>query len=125
MKKKLTLVIALAAVVLTIAIAGGTLAWFTADDAAKNTFTVGRIEITQYEQEHDANGDLQSFTQDQDLLPIVNVSSPADDGNYVEKIVTVENTGRNNAYVRTFIAYPKALKDVLHLDTVGAGTTAR
>lgn len=111
-KKKvltLTLVIAL----LAIAVVGGSLAWFTAEDEATNVFTVGSVEIKQNE----TNADGSEFTQDQPLLPIVNSTDPAADENYIPKIVTVTNTGENPAYVRTHIAVPTALVGYLHLDT--------
>ncbi len=124
MKKK---VIVISAVVALIAlIAGGSLAWFSDTDSAKNTFTFGEIDIVQYEQEHDENGELQDFTQNQVLFPIVNTNDAgeldlsdeinADDANYIEKLVSVESVGKNEAYVRTFIAVPASIKDILVLD---------
>ena len=107
MKKKI-LVVSLAVALLAIAV-GGTLAWFMDSDEATNVFTIGSVEIVQHEE----------FTQDSQLLPIVpnSTTTPADDENFVEKVVTVENTGKNAAYVQTFVAIPKALDDagVLHV----------
>lgn len=116
MKKKI-LAVSLVIVLLAIAIVGGTLAWFTDTDEVENVFTIGSIKIQQHEQQHDENGELEDFEQKQMLLPVVNTENPAEDENYIEKIVTVENTGKNAAYVRSFIAIPKALMGYLCIDT--------
>mgnify|MGYP004643770801 CR=1 FL=1 len=50
MKKKLT-AIALVVALLAVAVIGGTLAYFTDTDSAKNTFTVGNVKIDLIEQE--------------------------------------------------------------------------
>ncbi|MBR5570971.1 MAG: SipW-dependent-type signal peptide-containing protein [Oscillospiraceae bacterium] len=114
MKKKILII---CAVVLLLGILSyGTLAYFHDTDTVTNTFTVGNVKITQTEQQHDENGQLVAFQQDQTLLPVVNVNDPSSDENYVEKIVTVSSTGNNPAYVRTHIAVPTALVDVLTLD---------
>ena len=99
-------------ILLAVAIAGGTLAWFTDTDEVKNVFTIGSVEIVQNE----TNADGSAFTQNQQLLPIVNTADPAADGNYIDKIITVSNTGKNPAYIRTYIAVPKALLGVLQID---------
>lgn len=109
MKKKI-LVISLAVALIAITV-GGTLAWFMDSDEATNVFTIGSVEIVQHE----------DFTQESQLLPIVPdanaTATPTDDENFVDKVVTVENTGKNKAYVQTFVAVPKALDDagVLHV----------
>jgi len=114
MKKKI-LAISLAVALIAIMVVGGTLAWFTDEDAANNVFTIGSIEILQHEQQHviDSNGDktpdLEDFEDNKVLLPIVNTADPAADENYQDKIVTVENVGKNEAYVQTYIAVPAAL----------------
>ena len=109
MKKKI-LALALVVAMLAIAVASGSLAWFTDNDKTTNTFTVGSVKIQQNE----------DFTQNSQLLPIVNTEHPDQDPNYVKKIVSVTNQGKNDAYIRTFIAVPKALDNKLHLDTTGA-----
>lgn len=119
--KKRIFAIALAVALIAIAV-GGTLAYFNDTDTATNVFTVGEIDITQHEHEYDENGDLQDFTQDQVLMPVVDPQAPAADPNYVQKLVSVENEGKSDAYVRTFLAVPAALQDILILDTV-TGTT--
>lgn len=109
MKKKI-LALALVVAMLAIAVVSGSLAWFTDTDEATNTFTVGSVKIEQKEE----------FKQDSQLLPIVNTKNPEKDPSYRVKKVWVENTGKNEAYVRTFIAVPKALdgKLILDLDNV-------
>ena len=113
--KKKVLVVALAISLIALAV-GGTLAWFTDNESVTNTFVIGEIDIVQHEEEYnDETGALQTFTQQQVLLPVVNTTNVAEDANYVEKLVSVENIGANDAYVRTFIAVPATLKDIVHL----------
>ena len=45
MKKKTILVAAIAVMLVAALVVGGTLAYFTDTDAAKNTFTVGNVKI--------------------------------------------------------------------------------
>lgn len=114
MKKKLTVV---SLIVLLIAIAvGGTLAWFVDDDEATNVFTIGSIEIEQIEKQREVangayTGNLIDFTQDKQLLPVIN-NDDKNDVNFQDKIVTVKNKGKNAAFVQTFVAVPKALVDI-------------
>lgn len=115
MKKKIT-VVALIVVILAIVVISGSLAWFQEEDKVSNTFIIGDIKIEQHEQEHDENNQLQDFTQNQLLYPIINPNDPQNDKYYIEKLVSVENIGTNDAYVRTFIAYPAVLEDILILD---------
>lgn len=110
-KKKL-FAIALAVCLIAI-LSFGTLAYFTDTDSVTNTFTIGSIKV----QQHEKDGAGNDFVQDQTMLPIVNTEDPSADVNYIDKVVTVENTGKNPAYIRTWIAIPTALKDYLHLDT--------
>ena len=113
MKKKIT-VIALAVALLAIAV-GGTLAWFSDTDEATNVFTVGSIDIVQ-------NEDFDETTAQ--LLPVVGTDPTDADDNYIKKTVTVENEGRNSAYVQTFVAVPAVLDNngVLELYDVNAAT---
>lgn len=110
MKKKL-FAVAFAAILVVTAIAGTSLAYLQDTDSADNVFTVGNVKIEQYEKDRNGN----DFVQNQKLLPIVN--DKKDDngyhlgGNYIDKIVTVENTGSEAAYIRTHIAFPAALDD--------------
>lgn len=117
MKKKLIaifLCVALAAV----AIVGASLAYFTDTDNATNTFTVGNVKIELIEQERDGKGGLQDFTQKKNLYPIVGSAQGEQDAqnmpvakNYVDKMVTIKNTGSEKAYIRAYFAIPSALDD--------------
>ena len=116
MKKKITalfLCVALAA----IAIVGASLAYFTDTDNETNTFAVGGVKIDLIEQERGENG-LQPFTQNKKLSPIVGSAQGEKDElgmptakNYVDKMVTVQNTGSEKAYIRAYFAIPAALDD--------------
>ena len=117
MKKKivaLCLVVCLAAV----AIIGGTLAYVTDTDKETNTFAVGNVKIDLIEQERGKDGSLQNFTQDKKLYPIVGSAQGEKDNygmptakNYVDKMVTIKNTGSEKAYIRAYFAIPSALDD--------------
>ncbi len=108
-KKVLALVLVL---VLTVATTiGATVAYLKDTDEKVNTFTVGNVKIEQYEKDRDGN----DFEDDQKLLPIVH-DSKDENGyhlgeNYIDKIVTVKNTGTEAAFIRTHIAFPAALDD--------------
>lgn len=121
MKKKiiaLCLVIALAAT----AVIGGTLAYFTDTDAKTNTFTAGGVKIELLEKQRNADSTaLEDFTDGKNLMPIVGsaqgeqeivggVKLPTAE-NYVDKIMTIKNTGDSDAYVRIFVAVPTALQN--------------
>ena len=118
MKKKIvtcSLVVAL----LVIGVIGASLAYFTDTDNATNTFTVGNVKIKLIEQERNADGTaLKDFEQDKVLNPIVGSAQGEKDKfgmptakNYVDKMVTVKNTGTNDAYIRAYFAIPSALDD--------------
>ena len=125
MKKKITalfLCVALAA----IAIVGASLAYFTDTDNETNTFAVGNVKIDLIEQERGENG-LQPFTQDKKLSPIVGSAQGEKDElgmptakNYVDKMVTVRNTGSEKAYIRAYFAIPAALDDGYETFNAGA-----
>lgn len=126
MKKKLVamcMVVCLSA----IAIVGGTMAYFTDTDEATNTFTAGGVKIDLIEKQVNEDGTaLEDFKQDQVLMPIVGSAQGEKDDfgqpvaeNYIDKIVTVENTGKSDAYVRAYFAIPSALDD--GYDTFNAG----
>ena len=126
MKKKvvtLCLVLALAA----IAIAGGTIAYFNDTDKADNVFTAGGVKVQLNEQQRDGNGGLEAFEQNQVLMPIVGSAQGDKDAlgqpvakNYIDKIVTVTNTGKSDAYVRAYFAIPSALDDGYESFNAGA-----
>lgn len=117
MKKKV-LAIALAVAMLAI-IVSGSLAYFTADDKVTNTFTIGSVLIDIWE-----NGvvtDREQVLFDETLIPIVNTADPAQDDNYIPKVVKVQNTGNNAAYIRVHIAQPVNLLGYLNLDIDATG----
>ena len=120
MRKKIV-ALSMAVLMLAVCVIGGTLAYFTDTDEATNTFSVGGVEIEQIEQERNANGGLQAFTQDQVVMPAIldkltpktpitvngyDLTIRNQAGNYVDKIVSVYNKGKSEAYVRTIIAIP-------------------
>ena len=123
MKKKiiaLCLIVALAAT----AVIGGTLAYFTDTDNATNTLTAGGVKIALVEQqrcEKDGEKTLVPFENNKNLMPIVGSAQGEQetvDGvmlptakNYVDKIMTIKNTGVSKAYVRIFVAVPTALQN--------------
>ena len=119
MKKKI-LSLAMIVCMLSIAIVGGTLAYFTDTDSAKNVMTTGKVDIVQYEK--DKNGD--DFDQNQPLMPMIDKrgeNEPVVEGgffnekmiNVVDKVITVKNEAAANAknqdvYARTIIAFETA-----------------
>lgn len=119
MKKKI-MAIGLTVAVLAIAIVGMTLAYFTDKEPAVNTFTIGNVRIGLTEQQRNADSnELEPFTQGKQLLPIVGSvqAAPKDENglpiidNYVDKLVTITNTGDNAAYIRAYFAIPSVLDD--------------
>ena len=117
MKKKITAIFLCVALLAT-AIVGASLAYFTDTDNETNTFTVGNVKIDLIEEERDGKGGKQKFTQDKKLYPIVGSAQGEKDAlgmptakNYVDKMVTIENTGSEKAYIRAYFAIPSALDD--------------
>ena len=121
MKKKLTAIFLCVALV-AIAIVGASLAYFTDTDEATNTFAVGNVKIDLIEQQKGANG-LEDFVSNKTLLP------GTSDKNAVSKIVTVKNTGENDAWVWVDLKIPAYLvsknypddesKNALHWNSYG------
>lgn len=104
MKKKLLVTLS---VILILGMAAmGIVAYLTDQtDSAKNVMTMGNVDITQTETDGEGN----DFVQDQPLYP--NTS--------IDKVVTVTNTGKSDAYVRTWFAFEAPLdKDVIRIDGV-------
>ena len=127
------------AVALTAAVSiGATLAYLTDTDEDVNVMTLGNVYIDQIEQERvdDKKGqkDLVDFEQNQPLLPAVYPSESGvpwapedewvvpgdeawrvveDNANVIDKFVTVKNTGKSDAYVRTIFAFEYD-NDLLH-----------
>lgn len=116
MKKKIV-TLSLAAALVAMAIAGASLAYLTDTKQADNTFTVGNVKIELIEQQRGENG-LEDFQSGKKLLPIVGSAQGEKDQygmptakNYVDKMITVKNTGSEAAYIRTYFAIPSALDD--------------
>lgn len=128
MKRTLALVLTIA-ICATMAL-GGTLAYLTDTEKAVNVMTVGSVEIEQYEQERGEEG-LENFTQNQTIVPAVppegdvtkevvtvngyDVQIRDNVKNYVDKIVSVKNTGIADAYVRTILAIPSTPNEANNL----------
>ena len=118
MKKKILALCLIVALAVT-AVVGGTLAYFTDKDNATNTFTAGGVDIALIEQQVNEDGtDLEAFEQNQVLMPIVGSAQGEKDDfgqpvaeNYIDKMVTIKNTGKSDAYVRAYFAIPSALDD--------------
>lgn len=140
MKKFLTILLT---VVLTAAVAiTGTVAYLTYEDSDVNVMTLGNVKIEQNEYERDENGNLVPFTQNKPAFPAVGPIEWAEEGvevngteykvftedlkNVVDKIVTVKNTGRSDAYVRTVIAIEAPdfdPNDLIHINHNSDGVT--
>lgn len=96
MKKKIVS-IALACALFAVAVAGGTLAYFTANDKAKNDFTVGNAAIDIEEPAWEAalqNGETEN------MYP----------GQTVAKDPQVLNTGNNPVFIRVKVENPTGVK---------------
>lgn len=106
MKKKIFFV-CLAVCLAALAIGGGSLAFFHDTETASNVFTVGRIDIALHEANREGTADAayQAWLSEQTLLPAAETM----EGNFVDKIITVENTGENDAYIWIEIWIPAIL----------------
>ena len=123
MKKKTILMAAIAVMLVAVLVVGGTLAYFTDTKSATNTFTMGNVKIALDEQQKGENG-LEAFEQNKTLVP-----GKSNDGNAVSKIVTVKNTGANDAWVWVELKIPAYLvskeyptnesKNALHWNSYG------
>ena len=124
MKKKTILVAAIAVMLVAALVVGGTLAYFTDTQSATNTFTMGNVQIALNEQQN-KDGKLETYVNgDKTLVP-----GKSNDGNAVSKIVTVSNTGANDAWVWVELKIPKYLvsseyptnesKNALHWNSYG------
>lgn len=140
-------VIGAAAIALTAAVSiGGTLAYLTDTDEDVNVMTLGEVAIDQIEQERvdddTAQTELRDFTQEKPLLPAVYPGDSIpwapedewvvpgdqawkvveDNSNVIDKFVTVKNTGKSDAYVRTLIAFEEP-SDMIHYVANGSNIT--
>lgn len=100
MRKKL-LVVAIIVICLSMA-AYGTVAYFTADDIATNVVTAGNVDVTLKETAIPAEGG--------EPVPFEDVIGVMP-GTEVSKIVEVENTGDNEAYIRVRVEKEIALAE--------------
>jgi len=143
MKKSTLLMVLSLVLALTVGL-GTTLAYLTDTDADVNVMTLGNVDILQNEQERDENGELQEFTPNKPLYPAVFEGSSIpwapedewvvpgdqawkvveDNENVVDKFVTVTNTGKSDAYVRTFFAFESTQDPATQGDYVHAVTNA-
>ena len=139
MKLKNLLLSGLSLVLVAALAIGGTIAYLQDDDSVVNVMTLGNVYIEQIEQERDANGNLVEFSQDKPAYPAVyDTEAWADNGvevngaeykvfsddmkNVVDKIVTVNNIGKSDAYVRTVIAIEAPdydPEDLIHINYNG------
>ena len=119
MNKRRILAIAMALCIVAILAVGASLAYFTDTAEKTNTFTVGNVSIELIEKQRNADHTaLVDFEQNKKLSPIVGSAQGEQDEfnmplakNYVDKIVTIENTGSEKAYIRAYFAIPSALDD--------------
>lgn len=122
MNKRRILAIAMSLCIVAILAVGASLAYFTDTDNATNTFTTGGVEIKLEEKQRkvvdgEKTTDLIDFGTDSKLLmPIVGSAQGEKDAigmptakNYVDKMVTIKNTGSSAAYIRAYFAIPSAL----------------
>ena len=116
--KKALLVATAYLTVIALAI-GGTLAYLQDEDSNVNVMTLGNVKIEQIEQQRGDDGKLEDFVDGKPALPAVGPIEWATEGvdvngteykvftddlkNVIDKIVTVKNTGKSPAYVRTII----------------------
>lgn len=127
MKKKL-FTMAMAIALIAVSIVGMSLAYFTDKKEATNTFTAGGVKIDLIEQQVSEDGEkLVDFQQNQTLMPIVGSAQGEKDAfgqpvaaNYIDKIVTIKNTGKSAAYIRAYFAIPSALDDGYETYNAGA-----
>ena len=127
MKKKTILVAAIAVMLVAALVVGGTLAYFTDTKSADNTFTMGNVKIALNEQQRTDNtkaydettNKLVNFEDGKVLLPLAGSAQGAEHDslglpvgleNYHDKLITVTNTGKNDAYVRVYMAVPATLE---------------
>lgn len=118
MKKKIT-ALCLCVALLAVAVVGASLAYFTDNDQADNTFTAGSVKIKLIEQQsNEDHTGLVPYEGEKVLMPIVGSAQGEKypNGqpmakNYIDKVVTIENTGNSAAWIRAYYAVPSALDD--------------
>ena len=112
MKKKLTAV-ALVVCMLAIMLVGASLAYFTDEDEATNTFTVGNVSIELIEE----------FAADKETGKALLMPGTKEQ-NAVNKDVWVKNDGANAAWVRVKVYIPSQLDQLTNPDYINNHETA-
>jgi len=153
MKRKI-IALCLIVAMLGVAVISGTMAYFTDTAEAVNVMTIGSVKIEQIEQQRAEDGKtLVDFVQGKQLVPAVGsintyidlegketdsynsaykflATKDAASGNLkplanaIDKIVSVENTGRSDAYVRTIFAF-EVVEAVSEVEGVDADKTIK
>lgn len=105
MKKKIFAIV-LCVAMISIAVVGGTMAYFTDSVTVSNVMTTGnvKIEITETKLDGTTPFEASAIT----VVPstnVVTVSDPTQINNFVDKGIWVENIGNTKAYVRTIILF--------------------
>lgn len=144
--KKRTLMLVLALVAALAMATTGTLAYLSDTDKDVNVMTLGSVDIVQNEQQRVEGGKLDAFVNNQPAYPAVGPIEWADETiifggsefkvftdelkNVVDKFVTVTNTGKSDAFVRTIVlieAPDYDPNDLIHVNvnnTNGVSNTA-
>ena len=126
-KMKKVLLASVAGIIVVAMAIGGTIAYLTSEDGAANVMTLGNVEIQQIEQERidGTSGqlidNLKDFSQDKPAFPYTGGSDYdfsdvkwnndrtfnlfTTDNNAIDKFISVKNTGKSSAYVRTLVAF--------------------
>ncbi|MBE6739392.1 MAG: hypothetical protein E7565_03635 [Ruminococcaceae bacterium] len=136
---KKVIIMCLAMVLVASLAIAGTIAYLTDTDSKTNVMTVGSVKIEQIEQEYNEAGELVDFTQAKPLMPYVGTlgwkNTTEANGAYrsftmnnvVDKYVSVTNTGKSDAYVRTVFAFEMgeyATVDAFRYNVIGVSTNA-
>lgn len=100
MKKKLTLIASVAALG-ALLVVGATMAYFTSQDTATNVITTGnvKIQINEDTKASEIDNILAGTIEEDKTISFHNVTP----GSYLSKIPTVENIGKNPAYIRATV----------------------
>lgn len=124
MKKKI-IVLAVVACLAVMSVVGATLAYLTATDSAKNTFTFGNVDIEIVESTLHRHNDKIATDEAGDKAIIDNAKDYQDyleeagelmvPGRWVKKAPYIYNTGSNAAYVRLTAKVLKAVDDVTEI----------
>ena len=142
-KLKSLLLSSVGAVAVAAVAIGGTVAYLQDSDSDVNVMTLGEVKIEQIEEERNEAGELVEFSQAKPAYPAVGNIAWDEDGlevngteykvfddglkNVVDKIVTVNNTGKSDAYVRTLVAIEAPDGDpdnLIHLNYNGTDVTS-